>query len=156
MPLSRSASALVYLQGARGYRRRRVPDEPVPDDAAGLRAANARLRAVVEAKDGQVAMLTAALERERRLAPPPAEAERLWTTAPDLGEASRGFAEALRGTPAATTRRSTIGCTLQRSTSAQACTAASLLATFRVVLSENGRILDGAKPASPRPACSAG
>jgi hypothetical protein len=39
-----------------------VPDEPVPDDAAGLRAANARLRAVVEAKDGQVAMLTAALD----------------------------------------------------------------------------------------------
>jgi hypothetical protein len=48
-----------------------VPDEPVLDDAAGLRAANARLRAVVEAKDGQVAMLTAALEaaleREQRL-----------------------------------------------------------------------------------------
>lgn len=48
-----------------------MPDEPVPDDAAGLRAANARLLAVVEAKDEQVAMLTAApeaaLERERRL-----------------------------------------------------------------------------------------
>ena len=36
-----------------------MPDEPVPDDAAGLRAANARLRAVVEAKDGQVAVLWA-------------------------------------------------------------------------------------------------
>jgi hypothetical protein len=57
-----------------------VPDEPVPDDAAGLRAANARLRAVVEAKDGQVAMLTAALEaaleRERRLELRLAEVER--------------------------------------------------------------------------------
>jgi hypothetical protein len=59
---------------------RRVPDEPAPDDAAGLRAANARLRAVVEAKDGQVAMLTAALdaalERERRLGLRLAEVER--------------------------------------------------------------------------------
>ncbi|MCW2890743.1 MAG: transposase [Actinomycetia bacterium] len=57
-----------------------MPDEPVPDDAAGLRAANARLRAVVEAKDGQVAMLTAALdaalERERRLGLRLAEVER--------------------------------------------------------------------------------
>jgi transposase len=53
-----------------------VPDEPVPDDAAGLRAANARLRAVVEAKDGQVAVLTAALERERRLGLRLAEVER--------------------------------------------------------------------------------
>jgi transposase len=57
-----------------------VPDKPVPDDAAGLRAANARLRAVVEAKDGQVAMLTAALdaalERERRLGLRLAEVER--------------------------------------------------------------------------------
>jgi hypothetical protein len=57
-----------------------VPDEPVPDDAAGLRAANARLRAVVEAKGGQVAMLTAALdaalERERRLELRLAEVER--------------------------------------------------------------------------------
>jgi transposase len=57
-----------------------VPDEPVPDDAAGLRAVNARLRAVVQAKYGQVAMLTAALdaalERERRLGLRLAEAER--------------------------------------------------------------------------------
>ena len=57
-----------------------MPDEPVPDDAAGLRAANARLRAVVEAKDGQVAMLTAALEaaleREQRLELRLAEVER--------------------------------------------------------------------------------
>ena len=63
MPLSRAASALVYLPGAGGRGSlRRGPDEPVPDDAAGLRAANARLLAVVEAKDGQIAMLTAALE----------------------------------------------------------------------------------------------
>jgi hypothetical protein len=33
-----------------------VPDEPVPDDAAGLRAANARLRDVVAAKDAQTLM----------------------------------------------------------------------------------------------------
>jgi transposase len=53
-----------------------VPGEPVPDDAAGLRAANARLRAVVEAKDEQVAMPTTALERERRLGLRLAEVER--------------------------------------------------------------------------------
>jgi len=57
-----------------------VPDEPVPGDAAGLRAANARLRAIVEAKDEQVAALTAALEasleRERRLELRLAEVER--------------------------------------------------------------------------------
>jgi hypothetical protein len=53
-----------------------VPDEPVPDDAAGLRAANARLRAVVEAKDGQVAVLKAALEREPRLGLRLADVER--------------------------------------------------------------------------------
>ena len=49
-----------------------MPDVPVPDDAAGLRAANAGLRAVVEAKDAQVAALRADLdaarERELRLA----------------------------------------------------------------------------------------
>ena len=39
-----------------------MPDEPVPDDAAGLRAANARLRAVVEAKDAEIAVLRAELE----------------------------------------------------------------------------------------------
>jgi transposase len=57
-----------------------VPDEPVPDDAAGLRAANVRLRAVVRAKDEQVAMLTTALDaalgRERRLELRLAEVER--------------------------------------------------------------------------------
>ena len=57
-----------------------MPGEPVCDDAAGLRAANARLRAVVEAKDAQVAALTAALEasleRERRLELRLAEVER--------------------------------------------------------------------------------
>ena len=57
-----------------------MPDEPVPDDAAGLRAANARLRAVVEARGEQVAALTAALEgaleRERRLELRLAELER--------------------------------------------------------------------------------
>ena len=57
-----------------------MSDEPVPGDAAGLRAANARLRAILEAKDGQVAALTAALEasleRERRLELRLAEVER--------------------------------------------------------------------------------
>ena len=57
-----------------------MPDEPVPDDAAGLRAANARLRAVVEAKDAEIAVLRAELdaarERERRLELRLAELER--------------------------------------------------------------------------------
>jgi len=53
-----------------------VPDEPVPDDAAGLRAATARLRAVVEAKGEQVAMLTAALDAALELELRLAEVER--------------------------------------------------------------------------------
>jgi Transposase IS66 family len=52
----------------------------VPDDAAALRAANARLRAVVEAKDAEIAGLRAeadaARERERRLELRLAELER--------------------------------------------------------------------------------
>jgi transposase len=52
----------------------------VRDDAAGLRAANAGLRALVEAKDAQIAALRAdlgaALERERRLGLRLAEVER--------------------------------------------------------------------------------
>jgi hypothetical protein len=59
---------------------RRVPDEPVPEDAAGLRAANARLRAVVGARDAEIAGLRAeadaARERERRLELRLAELER--------------------------------------------------------------------------------
>jgi hypothetical protein len=39
----------------------------VPDDAAGLRAANARLRVVVEAKDGEIAGLRAELDAGREL-----------------------------------------------------------------------------------------
>lgn len=57
-----------------------MPDEPVPDDAAGLRAANARLRAVAAAKDAEIAGLRdgldAARERERRLELRLAELER--------------------------------------------------------------------------------
>ena len=57
-----------------------MPDEPVPDDAAGLRAANAGLRSVVGAKDAEIALLRAgldaALERERRLELRLAELER--------------------------------------------------------------------------------
>ena len=57
-----------------------MPDEPVPDDAAGLRAANARLREVLGAKDAEIGMLRAVLnaarERERRLELRLAELER--------------------------------------------------------------------------------
>ena len=57
-----------------------MPDEPVPDDAAGLRAANARLREVLGAKDAEIGMLLAGLdaarERERRLELRLAELER--------------------------------------------------------------------------------
>ena len=57
-----------------------MPDEPVPDDAAGLRAANARLREVLGAKDAEIGMLQAGLdaarERERRLELRLAELER--------------------------------------------------------------------------------
>jgi hypothetical protein len=42
-----------------------VPDAPVPDDAAGLRAANARLRAVVEAKEAEIAALRAERDADR-------------------------------------------------------------------------------------------
>jgi hypothetical protein len=44
-----------------------VPDEPVQNDAAGLRAANARLRAVVEAKDAEIAGLRAELDADREV-----------------------------------------------------------------------------------------
>jgi hypothetical protein len=44
-----------------------VPDEPVPDDAAGLCAANARLRAVVEAKDAEIARLRAERDAGREV-----------------------------------------------------------------------------------------
>jgi hypothetical protein len=57
-----------------------VPDEPVPDDAAGLHAANARLREVLGAKDTEIGMLQAGLdaarEREPRLELRLAELER--------------------------------------------------------------------------------
>ena len=44
-----------------------MPDEPVPDDAAGLRAANARLRAVVAERAAEIEGLPAGLEAEREL-----------------------------------------------------------------------------------------
>lgn len=53
-----------------------MPGEPVPDGAAGLRAANARLRSVVEAKDAEIAGLRAEAEAgaylSRRARPRPA------------------------------------------------------------------------------------
>jgi transposase len=57
-----------------------VPDDPAPDDAAGLRAANARLREVVAAKDAEIAVLRAGQEASaeviRRLELRLAEVER--------------------------------------------------------------------------------
>jgi hypothetical protein len=44
-----------------------VPDEPVPDDAAGLRAVNARLRELLAERDAEVAGLEARLDGEREL-----------------------------------------------------------------------------------------
>jgi transposase len=59
---------------------RRVPDEPLPDDVAGLRAANSRLRGLLAERDAEVAVLRAGLEaareRERRLELRLAELER--------------------------------------------------------------------------------
>jgi transposase len=57
-----------------------VPDEFAADDAAGLRAANARLRGLLADRDGEIAALRAGLdaarERERRLELRLAELER--------------------------------------------------------------------------------
>jgi hypothetical protein len=53
-----------------------VPGEPLPDDAAGLRAANEGLRSVVEAKDAETAVLRAGLDAERELRRRLAELER--------------------------------------------------------------------------------
>jgi hypothetical protein len=70
------------LFGGRGlaWQPARVPDDPVPDDAAGLRAANARLRGLLEDRDaliaGLAAELEAARERERLLGLRLAELER--------------------------------------------------------------------------------
>jgi transposase len=44
-----------------------VPDEPVPDDAAGLRAANARLRGLLAERDAEAAGLRAELDADREL-----------------------------------------------------------------------------------------
>jgi len=44
-----------------------VPDEPVPGDAAGLRAANARLRGLLAERDAEVAALRAELDADREL-----------------------------------------------------------------------------------------
>ena len=44
-----------------------MPAEPVPDDVAGLRAANARLRTVVEARGAEIEVLRAELGAEREL-----------------------------------------------------------------------------------------
>jgi hypothetical protein len=46
---------------------RRVPDDPVPDDAAGLRAANARLRGLLAERDSEVAALRAGRDADREV-----------------------------------------------------------------------------------------
>ena len=59
---------LVYLRVAVGCGVvRRVPDEPVPGDAAGLRAGNARLRALLAERDAQTGELLAQLTVVRGL-----------------------------------------------------------------------------------------
>ena len=66
--MAESASAFVYLPAGGGCGSLRgVPGEPLADDASGLRAANAGLRAVVEAKDAENALLRAELDAEREL-----------------------------------------------------------------------------------------
>jgi hypothetical protein len=60
--------AVVYLISSGGCgSRRHVPGEPLPDDASGLRAANAGLRAAVRARDAENALLRTELEAEREL-----------------------------------------------------------------------------------------
>ncbi len=44
-----------------------MPDELVPDDAAGLRAANARLRELLAERDAEVAGLRAERDADREL-----------------------------------------------------------------------------------------
>ena len=44
-----------------------MPDEPVPDDAAGLRAANARLRELLAGRDAEIARLRAEQDAGREL-----------------------------------------------------------------------------------------
>jgi transposase len=56
----------VYLIGGAGCGSlRRVPGESLPDDVAGLRAANARLRELLAERDAEAAGLRAGLEAER-------------------------------------------------------------------------------------------
>jgi len=71
--LAEAGSACVYLPGCYGCGTLPlVPDEPVPGDAAGLRAANARLRALLAERDAEIAVLRghldelAALQAEAR------------------------------------------------------------------------------------------
>jgi hypothetical protein len=53
---------LVYLRTAAGRGEvLRMPGEPVPDDAAGLRAANARLRELLAERDARIEELLARL-----------------------------------------------------------------------------------------------
>jgi transposase len=58
-----AVSVCVYLPVWLGCGRLRVvPDEPVRDDAAGLRAANARLRALLAERDAEIAVLRGHLD----------------------------------------------------------------------------------------------
>jgi hypothetical protein len=62
----RPGSAHVYLISGGGCGSlRRVLDELAADDAAGLRAAHARLRGLLADRDGEVAALRAGLDAAR-------------------------------------------------------------------------------------------
>jgi transposase len=70
-----AVSVCVYLPVWLGCGRLRVvPDEPVRDDAAGLRAANARLRALLAERDAEIAVLRGHLDE---MTAPQAEAGEL-------------------------------------------------------------------------------
>src|SRR6478609_5828016 len=57
----------LFAWRGRAWQPSRVPGEPVPDDAAGLRAANARLRAVIEAQHAEIEVLRAAREASQEV-----------------------------------------------------------------------------------------
>ena len=73
-----------------------MPDEPVPDDAAGLRAANARLRALLAERDAEIAVLRGHLD----------ELTALQAEARELRErGTRSARKPWKSTPAGSARR---------------------------------------------------
>ena len=65
MALEQVRRASICVAGAGVGACGACPMTPVPDDAGGLRAVNARLRAVVEAKDAEIAVLRAERDADR-------------------------------------------------------------------------------------------